>query len=136
MADKPDYVNGQPAPLPGTGKSIHDLVRRDLIGLHSPQSPIQNQSVRLVGSAMADRKTYGLEKYGTILQANNGRDSATDAFEEALDLAVYLRQWIEEAEQQEDQSGRDKVAQQMMKLAYRATLQNLIFIQTVMVGRA
>jgi hypothetical protein len=38
------------------------------------------------------RKAYGLKKYGTLLQPFNGRDSLMDAYQEALDLVVYLRQ--------------------------------------------
>jgi hypothetical protein len=42
------------------------------------------------------RKAVGLERYGTLLQPFNGRDALRDAYEEALDLAQYLRQAIEE----------------------------------------
>jgi hypothetical protein len=42
------------------------------------------------------RKQVGLERYGTLLQAHNGRDALMDAYQEALDLAVYLRQALEE----------------------------------------
>ena len=35
-------------------------------------------------------------EHGTPLQAHNGRDPLVDAYQEALDLAVYLRQAIEE----------------------------------------
>lgn len=40
---------------------------------------------------MADRDLKGAEKYGTRLQPHNGRDFLLDAYQEALDLAVYLR---------------------------------------------
>lgn len=42
------------------------------------------------------RKEAGTKKYGVPLQAGNGRDALQDAYEEALDLAQYLRQAIEE----------------------------------------
>jgi hypothetical protein len=45
---------------------------------------------------MAQRDVMGSEKYGTRLQPGNGRDSLQDAYEEALDLAVYLRTAIYE----------------------------------------
>lgn len=45
---------------------------------------------------MQKRDEMGLRKYGTRLQAGNGRDALKDAYEEALDLAVYLRQVIAE----------------------------------------
>lgn len=68
---------GQPAPVPNDGASMHDLVIAD----------------------MASRKAFGLAKYGTPLQIGNGRDGLQDAYEEALDLIVYLRQEIEERRQ-------------------------------------
>jgi len=42
------------------------------------------------------RRELGIQRYGTALQAHNGRDALRDAYEEALDLAMYLRQVIEE----------------------------------------
>jgi len=45
---------------------------------------------------MEARREMGLRKYGTVLQPNNGRNALVDAYQEALDLVVYLRQKIEE----------------------------------------
>lgn len=45
----------------------------------------------LVMVDMAERDKFGREKYGTPLQPHNGRDALKDAYQEALDLAVYLR---------------------------------------------
>lgn len=45
----------------------------------------------LVIDDMQARDHAGRAKYGTPLQAHNGRDQLRDAYEEALDLAVYLR---------------------------------------------
>ena len=45
---------------------------------------------------MHARRVLGIERYGTPLKANNGRKSLLDAYQEALDLCVYLRQEIEE----------------------------------------
>ena len=42
------------------------------------------------------RREIGIERYGTALQAFNGRDALVDAYEEAIDLCMYLRQMIEE----------------------------------------
>lgn len=50
----------------------------------------------LVLRDMQARIDMGYEKYGTLLEANNGRDSLMDAYQEVLDLAMYLRQAIEE----------------------------------------
>lgn len=67
---------GEPDPKVNNSPSIHDLVIED----------------------MKSRKAMGLEKYGTVLQANNGRNALKDAYEEVLDLACYLKQKLEENE--------------------------------------
>lgn len=67
-------VHTQPMPTPNKSESIHELVIKDVL----------------------KRKEIGLERYNSILQANNGRDALQDAYEEALDLCCYLRQLIEE----------------------------------------
>jgi len=64
----------QPMPTPTTGPAIADLVLADL----------------------GERDRLGQRTYGTRLQAHNGRDALRDAYEEALDLALYLRQAIAE----------------------------------------
>lgn len=45
----------------------------------------------LVMSDMAARDRVGTAKYGQRLVPGDGRDSLRDAYQEALDLAVYLR---------------------------------------------
>lgn len=64
----------QPMPTEGAGQAIQDFVMADI----------------------AQRKQVGIERYGRALQAHNGRDMLQDAYEEALDLAIYLRGVIEE----------------------------------------
>lgn len=62
--------NDQPLPIPNDDVHIHDLVIID----------------------MAERKNLGVSRYGTPLQAFNGRSAFQDAYEEVLDLTAYLRQ--------------------------------------------
>lgn len=50
----------------------------------------------LVIADMRERNQTGIRKYGTPLQPFNGRDNLIDAYQEALDLAVYLRNEIEQ----------------------------------------
>lgn len=53
----------------------------------------------ILGMVLADltnRALEGKEKYGEPLLAHNGRNTLWDAYQEALDLAMYLRQAIEE----------------------------------------
>lgn len=54
----------------------------------------------LVLKDMEDRRKIGIEKYGKPLQPFNGRNALVDAYQEVLDLAVYLRQAIEEKNKQ------------------------------------
>jgi hypothetical protein len=47
---------------------------------------------------LAERRKMGIAKYGTELKANNGRSALIDAYQEALDLCLYLKQAIIEQE--------------------------------------
>lgn len=62
----------------------------------APQRNDQPAVWDLVIADMQERNRVGTERYGTPLQAHNGRDALVDAYQEALDLVVYLRQEIEE----------------------------------------
>ena len=53
----------------------------------------------MVIADMQRRDATGLARYGTRLQPFNGRDVLVDAYQEALDLAVYLRQAIYERDE-------------------------------------
>ncbi len=68
--------------------------------LVAEQAPPQANSSPAVWSLvmrdMVDRDVAGAQKYGVRLQPNNGRDALVDAYQEALDLVVYLRQSIYE----------------------------------------
>ena len=69
-----------------------------LTDVHQPD-PVHNTLPAvwdLVLNDMTDRGIMGVKKYGTLLQPFNGRDALVDAYQEALDLVVYLRQAIYE----------------------------------------
>lgn len=66
----------QPTPKPNNTQPIHEQVIEDI----------------------KRRAEVGKQNYGTYLQANNGRDPLLDAYEEAQDLALYLKQAILERE--------------------------------------
>lgn len=53
------------------------------------EGPIMHE---VVIKALEDRLAVGVKRYGQPLRAFNGRDAAQDAFEEVLDLSVYLAQ--------------------------------------------
>jgi hypothetical protein len=46
-------------------------------------------------SAMHARRKVGIERYGTPLQASNGRDASADLDDELLDGVVYAEQEME-----------------------------------------
>jgi hypothetical protein len=61
--------------------------------------PNENPAIwSLVIQDMRDKDKNGFQKYGTRLQGFNGRSALRDAYQETLDLAVYLRQKIWEEE--------------------------------------
>lgn len=45
-----------------------------------------------VVSDMKARRLLGIERYGRPVKVFNGRNALQDAYEEALDLAVYMKQ--------------------------------------------
>jgi hypothetical protein len=68
--------NAQPLPVASDAPIAHRMVQEDLEA----------------------RLAIGIKRYGQPLQPFNGRDSLRDAYEEILDLAVYLRTLIYEQE--------------------------------------
>jgi hypothetical protein len=64
---------------------------------HEPP-PKQGEKVvlDLVIEDFKTRAEFGKKKYGTLLMTGNGRDALVDAYQEAIDLVMYLRQLIEE----------------------------------------
>lgn len=77
----------QPLPVPNDETDIQTLVMRDIEALASG-----------VVEDIAERREVGIRRYGTALQPFNGRDALQDAYEEAIDLAMYLKQEIVERE--------------------------------------
>lgn len=74
----------EPAPIHNDNPAVWSLVIHD------------TRVFELVVEDMKARDEFGTKKYGTHLQPFNGRDALIDAYQEALDLVVYLRQMIYE----------------------------------------
>ena len=51
---------------------------------------------KMVQDDIDERMEEGLKTYGEKLRPHNGRDPLIDAYQEVLDLAVYLRQELYE----------------------------------------
>jgi hypothetical protein len=58
----------------------------------------QESIFTLVHADLDARDRLGWRQHAKPLLANNGRDALREAYEEALDLAVYLRMAIAERE--------------------------------------
>jgi hypothetical protein len=74
-----------------------------LVNSNSQPKPVQNELPKIPDLVIADmqaRAEYGYNKYGTYLQAFNGRDALKDAYQEAIDLCQYLRQAIYERDEE------------------------------------
>lgn len=65
--------------------------------------------VNIIENLMLERNKIGEEKYGTVLQPNNGRDSLIDAVQECLDMIVYIENAVDEGKD------RDKILENHMK---------------------
>jgi hypothetical protein len=86
--------------LDGRSRNLRDEVWQEMIDHLQEQQP-PNHGVGedcwiLVIKDMEERRLHGIEKYGVPVRADNGRDALIDAYQEALDLCVYLRQAIEQ----------------------------------------
>jgi len=90
-AKRKDRPGDQPLPAPNDGPSMHDLVCADLWR--------DGAAGKLEDAVIADlqaRRQLGLDRYGSLLQAHNGRDALLDLYEELQDAVVYARQVREE----------------------------------------
>lgn len=84
-----------PTEIPSGSKSPH------LSSATTPEpDPIENPNMPIlwdmVAKDMLDRKMFGFSKYHKHLRPHNGRKALWDAYQELLDLVVYLRQYIYE----------------------------------------
>jgi len=59
----------------------------------------QKDIADLVVVDIKKRKVMGKAKYGVPLRANNGRNALQDAYEEAQDMTLYLKQKLVEEEE-------------------------------------
>lgn len=64
--------------------------------MQPPPEPGDKVVLFAVLADLQSRAEEGKRRYGTYLETHNGRDALQDAYEEALDLAMYLKQAIME----------------------------------------
>jgi hypothetical protein len=79
---------------------VAEVERLNGWGLNAEQAPPVKRTGKpvwdMVVEDMKERNQEGIKKYGTALRPFNGRDALKDAYQEVLDLAVYLRQLLAE----------------------------------------
>ncbi|MDD5650438.1 MAG: hypothetical protein PHF86_08500 [Candidatus Nanoarchaeia archaeon] len=78
-----------------------NIKKENKAALHEPDPIKTEKSIKvldLVEKDLKDRAEQGNKKYDTYLLTHNGRNSLMDAYQEALDLVMYLRQAIYEKE--------------------------------------
>jgi hypothetical protein len=96
-------IDDQPPPAQNTGhpptwpivianiRSTFDAIPKDL-----RDAGCDAELCAAIVADMETRDRIGRERYGTPLAPFNGRDHLVDAYQELLDAAVYLRNWLEE----------------------------------------
>lgn len=72
--------------------AVGETVKRSAARHEPPPTGDGEVIIDLVEKDLRERAEVGKNKYGTYLRADNGRDALMDAYQEALDLAMYLRQ--------------------------------------------
>ena len=80
----------QPIPSGTKGIPVVEKVKEDILSI----APSEND----VTDDLNKRIEKGIRKYGEPLKTFNGRNALVDAYQEALDLLVYLKQLILETE--------------------------------------
>jgi|ERR1035437_902550 hypothetical protein len=85
----------EPMPIPNSSPAIADLVIQDLERLSNTK--LRREAYAHVIPDLLARKAFGIAKYGTPLQAKNGRNAGNDLYQELLDAAQYAKQlWLEQ----------------------------------------
>ena len=85
------FIAGKEAKLFKIGLSIREYLQKQ----DKPKGKGKDIA-KLVQKDIETRAKIGKQKYGERLKPFNGRNALWDAYQEALDLCMYLRQKIEE----------------------------------------
>lgn len=92
-------VVDQPMPTHNDSRPLWDMVIEETLQTadeYDGWARHRGEIFRKVAKDMKDRHEVGVARYGTPLQANNGRDALVDAYQEILDSIVYLKQVLVE----------------------------------------
>lgn len=115
----------EPAPIPNAGQSVWPLVIADIRRKLPLALPKSYQNVlELLAADCIERGTVGTAKHKTPLCVGDGRRGLIDAYQESLDLVVYLKKSYEE-ETSDDRKKRLRV-QYYRSLRLAADLRTLL----------
>ena len=82
-------IEDQPAPT-GEGLLVFPRFLNFFINRVGADAAAEEQVIQDI----VDRALIGRERYGTFLRTENGRDARIDAYQELIDLCMYLMQLI------------------------------------------
>lgn len=87
-------ISDQPPPIPTMHRPAWEIVIEHMTS--RPREDAYGPVHDMVIADMRERDRIGRERYGTPLTSHNGRNHLVDAYQEGLDLAVYLAAWLDE----------------------------------------
>lgn len=119
MGETPDATRtALPIPAAAGAISAHDRVIGDI-----REQFIQGEDTAWLIQDLAERKAYGLAKYGTVLHTGDGRPPLRDIYDEVLDKLVYLANAMAKDEQMESLLWREYHREVCFALRLRAEMQ-------------
>jgi hypothetical protein len=110
-----------PTPAPAGARSAHDLAIEHIDLMRSYGRATLRPAFSQAAELLAARKKIGLERYGTILHAHDGRDHYRDLIEELADAAAYAAALVEAKQLQLDYL--DDVLALLVDVLHEASLQ-------------
>lgn len=87
-----DRVEPQPEAVHNDSAPLWPMVIEDVKHEFTQDEDVSLGVAHLLVTDMVERDAMGTKKHGTQLQAHNGRDPLIDAYQECLDMCVYLKQ--------------------------------------------
>lgn len=115
----------QPPPVEGKARPTWEGIVEEMLARSEETEGEESRVWDLMADDGADRDAFGREKHGRPHQADNGRDHAADAYQEALDGVCYWRAEADVAHLLGDESRATEawaLYQDSLRLAHRARL--------------
>jgi hypothetical protein len=89
-------IADQPPPIATNRRAAWDIVIEHVESRRGISAYTKTGDLDLVLDDMRERDRIGRERYGMRLTSGNGRDHLVDAYQELLDSAVYLVNYLDE----------------------------------------